>query len=400
MRLLSIPDSIIRKWKKYDLIFTSPCYFHSYFLQKSLIKQGFRVTTIIPSGYPEFLDWYGQADCIRLPPCRDISACSVFSFKTFADFVFNKAIAIYRLYLYSRSKSLMSLGHVTGSFPGLFIKYFARTRQYCFISSCAAEARMTVWQNIEDCDICNHCGLRLNNKHYCQPSAADRRRKERLYFSSGEITTGAFPFTEVPHEIITPFISCDPEHFNPSLRPPPDLLIQRDSPEQLLILHSYGQDPNRLQSDGLNPIKGTHEILRAITRLKNDGVDVKLINISGYHQRLIRYYQVQADICVDELRYGWFGSTPLECASLGIPTIVFINYLFHQYWASNYPELVSCFPFLSANVDNIYEVLLLLCQDPSLRMDLRKKSLEFAHLYLDPDKNAANLASHLRLKNE
>lgn len=387
----------LKKWKKYDLIFYVPCYFHTLFLQRALISQGFKVTTIIPPSYPPFLDWYGEEECIRIPSFEKSRYYSSLPFKTHFKFLTDKLISIYVLYLLSRSSTVMSLGHVLGSFRGVFLKHLVRTRQYCFISSCALDARMSTWQNVENCDICENCGLRQNNKHYCQSHRADTLLMERLRFSSGEITSGAFPYTEVPHEIVTPFISCDPNYFHPLLEPPHELTLCRDSPGQILILHSYAQDDNRLHAHGMNPIKGTEQILNAVSRIKQDGIDVKLINITGYHQSDVRYLQVQADICVDELRYGWFGSTPLECASLGVPTIVYINYLFHKYWSLNYPHLVSSFPFLSADVTNIYDVLKLLCLDHSLRDELKLKSLSFARSYLDPTSNAQYLAEHLQL---
>lgn len=386
----------LKKWKKYDLIFHVPCYFHTLFLQRALIRQGYKVTTIIPSQFPPFLDWYADDDCIRIPSFEKSRYYSCLPFKTHLKSLADRVLSLYVLFLLSRSTTVLSLGHILSSFRGIFLK-LSHTRQYCFISSCALDARMSIWQSVENCDICEYCGLRLNNKHYCQSDRADSRLNERLRFSSGEITSGAFPYTEVPNEIVTPFISCDPSYFNPLLEPPSEFTLYRDSPGQILILHSYAQDHNRTQPDGLNPIKGTQEILDAVSRIKQDGIDVKLINITGYHQSAVRYFQVQADICVDELRYGWFGSTPLECASLGVPTIVYINFLFHKYWSLNYPHLVSSFPFLSADVTNIYDVLKLLCLDSSLRDELKLKSVSFARSYLDPTSNAQRLAAHLQL---
>jgi len=385
--------------KRFDLIFNTPVYFHTYFLQQSLKVCGYRVSTTIPWYYPAYLNWYQPGQSIvspahgiakRMPQqllksrvlWKALSAIDQFWFLCF--FVFSRAV--------------LSRSDVFGELRGFLLKYIFNVRQYCVLTSCAQEARMSTWQSVPGCDICSFCELRIKNLHYCKDHHAQRRIASRKNFSSGEIATGAFPYSETPNELMVPFYCCSRDQFHPRLKVPKGYLLKRDTPDQLLILHSYAQDDSRLNEQvGLNTIKGTDHLLHAVQALKAEGLNIKLINLTGYNQQDLRYLQVQADLCVDELRYGWWGSTPLECAALGVPTIVYINYLFAAFWQKNYPEFATLIPFLSADTTTITDVLRMVCLDPALRNELRQKSLRFAQAYLDPDRNAHRLAEALEL---
>lgn len=390
---------LFSRWARYDLVFHIPLYFHTYFLQQSLIYQGYRVTTTIPWDYPDFLNWYPPTESISSPAKAIATILPGLVVKHHSARRLLSLIDNFHFFLiFACSRKILCRANVFSGLRGYFLKYVTRTRQYCFLSSCALEARMAVWQSTPGCNICNHCELRVKNLHYCQDHLAQKRLCQRKRFSSGEIATGAFPFTEAPNELMVPFLSCSPTKFHPDLHAPNHQLLRRDSPDQLLILHSYAQDHSRFNvKDGLNTIKGTGPLLQSVDTLRDEGLNIKLVNLSGINQQDLRYLQVQADICVDELRYGWWGSTPLECAALGVPTIVYLNFLFVSFWQKNYPEFATLIPFLSADTSTITDVLRLLCLDAGLRAELRQKSLRFAQAYLDPDRNAHVLAKALGL---
>ena len=387
------------RWKCYDLVFNVPLYFHTYFLQKSLIAQGYRISTTIPWDFPDFVNWYPSGESITSPAralARHLRTHSVRYRRV--KWLLSLIDQAYFFVILIRSRAILSRGHVYSGLRGYILNNVAQTRQYCFLSSCALEARMTIWQATPGCEMCEHCELRVKNLHYCHDYLAQKRLRQRQRFSSGEIATGAFPFTEAPNELMVPFLSCSSAQFHPDLEVPDHYLLRRDSPDQLLILHAYAQDERRINSvDGMNSIKGTDQVLLAVDTLKREGLNIKLVNLTGYNQQELRYLQVQADLCIDELRYGWWGSTPLECAALGVPTIVYINYLFACFWQKNYPEFANLIPFLSANTSTITDVLRLLCLDADLRAELRWKSLRFAQAYLDPDRNARVLVKALGL---
>lgn len=386
-------------FKRFDLVFHVPVYFHTYFLQRSLQACGYRVTTTIPWDYPAYVNWYAPGQVITSPAHFIAKRLSLHLLKRR---ILRRALsAIDQIFFFGFfvcSRIVFSRGDVFGGLRGLLLKHVFRVRQYCMLTSCALEARMETWQSVPGWDMCDHCELRNKNLHYCHDYLAERRLKRRQRFSLGEIATGAFPFSEAPNELFVPFLNCSKQFFSPDLKVPSEYRVDRDSPDQLIVIHSFAQDETRLASkDFLNPAKGTDHLLHAVHTLREEGLNIKLVNLTGYNQQDLRYLQVQADLCVDELRYGWWGSTPLECAALGVPTIVYINYLFAAFWQKNYPEFATLIPFLSADTSTITDVLRMLCLDPALRSELRQKSLRFAQAYLDPDRNARRLAEALEL---
>ena len=72
-------------------------------------------------------------------------------------------------------------------------------------------------------------------------------------------------------------------------------------------------------------IKSTHIYLPLIERLKAEGYDVELIFVHGRPQPGVRFYQVQADIVVDMLTFGFFGANVREAMMLGKPVVCYLR---------------------------------------------------------------------------
>ena len=351
-------------------------------MQKELRRLGYKVDTYVTWDYPKYLIWYEPNEMIRPPFIANNRFLSYLN-------------AIHQLFLYATSEHILSLGGVMGGWWGFIVTRIFRTKQFCIISSCATEARMSSWAMVGNGRLCNNCGLLKNNTNHCTDSHADKRLQARLLYSSGEITSGAISFSETPNERAIPFISCDNSFFNRQLVIPEHLKINKKN-GFIYIIHSYAADKNRLQGDGFNPIKGTKFILEAINRLNSEGYKIELINPTNIKQKDMRFLQLQADFCVEELFYGWWGSTPLECAALGVPSLLYIDPTFEKHWYTNFPELKGFIPFLNTSKHNIYSNIKLLCDDPDLRRELSRDSLIFADKFLDPRKNAQSLLSILK----
>lgn len=356
------------------VLFNTPSYFHTYFLQKAMRQMGIKVDTYVPWEYPEMLLWYKSDEMIR-PLFKNTNI--------FFRFVNNLRI----MYLFITSECVFSLGTVIGGKAGFMINKIFGRKQMCNLSSCAMDARMSSWEKVGNGRLCDNCGLRLNNKNYCTDELSDKRLKARTKYSIGEISSGAIPFCEAPNEKAIPFICCDSEYFNQDLVIPDDLKIDK-KPGYIYIIHSFANDQNRSNKKNLNPIKGTEFIFKALESLGAEGYKIELINPTDLHQSKLRFLQVQADFCVDELRYGWWGSTPLECAALGVPAIVYMDPIFMNHWKKNFPELKEAIPFISATPETVYSAIKLLCDDLILRKELSEKSLIFSKAFLDPNKNA------------
>ena len=88
---------------------------------------------------------------------------------------------------------------------------------------------------------------------------------------------------------------------------------------------------------------------KAIEELRNEGHKIKYIFIKDKHLKDMKYYQVQADIVVEQLIYGWWGSTGVETMSLGKPVICYLRESWIKNFHNYYPEIKSI-PIVKANV--------------------------------------------------
>jgi glycosyltransferase involved in cell wall biosynthesis len=92
----------------------------------------------------------------------------------------------------------------------------------------------------------------------------------------------------------------------------------------------------------------------------------------------LRYYQVQADIVVDMLTFGWFGANVREALMLGKPVVCYIRPEFAEQVREELPEYIDELPVVSATPETVESVLKELVQDPHRRRELGRRSREFA----------------------
>jgi|LakMenEpi03Aug12_release.lakeMendotaPanAssembly.Ray.scaffolds.fasta_scaffold749948_1 hypothetical protein len=160
---------------------------------------------------------------------------------------------------------------------------------------------------------------------------------------------------------------------------PQNYLIQKTS--TFKILHStslVGRDLNNKN------IKGSSYIKKAIAQLVNEGYNCELIQVKDVDSKNMRYLQSQADLIIDQLIYGSWGSTSLEGVALGKPVICY----FKSEWKKNYIDNfgIDIWPFIEANPQTIYSVIKDLLDNPMLISKYSKLSREFAIKYLDVKK--------------
>lgn len=162
--------------------------------------------------------------------------------------------------------------------------------------------------------------------------------------------------------------------WSPDLAIPDRIERFKRKPGEVLVFHAVGNIKDR-QSETRN-IKGTPAVLRAIDRLRDEGYPVRLVFKTGVPSRDMRYYQIQADIVVDQIVYGRWGASARETLALGIPTIGRID--------REQPEgvkpsraLQEC-PIVDASEETIYQVLKDLVEHPEKRERIGRESREYA----------------------
>ena len=156
------------------------------------------------------------------------------------------------------------------------------------------------------------------------------------------------------------------------------------------ILHSTSLQGR--ESNDKN-IKGSKYVINAVAKLKNEGYNCELINTESVHIKNMRYIQAQADLVIDQLIYGHWGSSSLEGIALGKPVICYFN----KEWKINYLRnfSIDVWPFIEADTTSIYDVIKNLLDNPRLILEYSRLSTEFATKYLNIESNAKEFVGYL-----
>jgi len=248
-----------------------------------------------------------------------------------------------------------------------------------FPSGCRSELTKEEFSRFDNGNVCDNCGWAV-----CD----DRINKKRLSlvgkYADLVVGWGTFdsPHFEYTHNR---YKSLDLDLWRPGLNVPKkyDLFPT----ENIRIMHSF-YDGNRLH--GGKNIKGSPYIVEAINRLKEEGYKVEYLYISNVPSNEIRYYQVQSDIVVEQLIYGWWGSTGVETLALGKPVVCYLRPAWKKFFLEKFPEYDEL-PIVEANTENIYEVLKNLVIDEAFRREKGKESRRFAESHYDVVKNTQSL---------
>ncbi|MGY4178325.1 hypothetical protein ACVIHH_003616 [Bradyrhizobium sp. USDA 4518] len=160
------------------------------------------------------------------------------------------------------------------------------------------------------------------------------------------------------------------DRWRPDLEVPDAFRIAR-APDELLVYHAVGN--YEIRRDQGRDIKGTGAVLSAIDRLKAEGFPIRLFFATDVPSRDVRYYQVQADIVVDQLNYGRLGANARESLMLGRPLITSLKH-------GRGPKLpyLATAPVQHADEKTIYGELRALINDPERRRKMSELSRVFA----------------------
>lgn len=116
-------------------------------------------------------------------------------------------------------------------------------------------------------------------------------------------------------------------------------------------------------------IKGTEDILKVLTQLRKKGIKFRLRLVENItHKEAIEVYKT-ADIVIDEIRQGPYGSLAIECLALGKPVICRRDIKFEKYYK-------DC-PIINADKNTLYTSLHKLIQKPELRKKLSRQGRTF-----------------------
>lgn len=167
--------------------------------------------------------------------------------------------------------------------------------------------------------------------------------------------------------------TLDPSVWSPEIGVPPHMSLSRE-PNEVLVYHAVGNAERRRKNG--RDIKGSGAVFDAIETLQKEGLPVRLVFFSNVPSTEIKYYQVQADIVIDQLNYGRYGANARECMMLGRPVIGSIDGT--QEDSEDIHRMFEDCPIVSASVNTITDVLRNVVQDAAKRTRLGRASRDFA----------------------
>ncbi len=379
--------------KKKSILFVQPDYHCSFFYRDELRKKGWKVDIYVPWGYPEEL-LYSAKEILR-PPRTNGS-------RTFVTKYIDHLLLVlwwflhfwrYEYHVYYGRPPVIRLFEKELGLTKIFGKDFlielwvskALGIKLIFLpSGCHDDEIKAEITKLDNGNVCGNCGAW--DKCFDEKNVLNFDRIRRFF--DMQIGVGAIDSTQFEMSHIK-YKSIDLSLWNPSLKVPE----QHRLPEtkNVRVLHSAYLEKSGRSWQGRN-IKGSAFVISAIERLKKEGYPVEYYFIKDKPSNQMRFYQLQADIAVEQLIYGWWGSTFVETSALGKPVVCYLRPSWKKFFLKKFPEYNEL-PIVEANIENIYEVLKRLVTDDAYRLQKGKDSRRFAELHFDPVKNTQNLVS-------
>jgi glycosyltransferase involved in cell wall biosynthesis len=131
------------------------------------------------------------------------------------------------------------------------------------------------------------------------------------------------------------------------------------------------------------PAKGTGYILDAVERLRKK-YEFDFILLENIPHEEVVAKMTEADIVIDQLIIGAFGTITLEGMALGKPAVCFIDEVLKK-------KLSADCPIINSDPDKIYSTLETLLANPELRHSTGLRSRKYVEEHHDADKIAAQL---------
>ena len=381
--------------KKQSVLFVRPDYHCSFFYREQFRKLGWKADIYVPRNYPKGL-LYSDKDLLGPPHFADRPRYffKVIDHLLFILWWFTKFWR-YKYHLYYCSPPAVNLlenrtkiHRIFGS-GFLFELFFAKLFKVKLIyspSGCLEEESKENFSKLDQGNVCNNCGFwdrcddKINKNNF-----AIINRYFNMVVGYGLMDSTQMKMTHCKYK------SIDLSLWSPSLNIPSEYKLPHS--RNIRILHSSYLSKSGRDWQGRN-IKGSTFVLAALERLKNEGHPVEYLNIIDKPSNQMRFYQAQVDIVVEQLIYGWWGSTGVETMALGKPVVCYIRPSWKEFFLKTFPEY-SSLPVVEADTQSIYEVLKKLVTDADYRRQKGDESRRFAEAHFDPEKNTAKLINLL-----
>lgn len=376
---------------KKSILFVNPDYHCTFQYRRELEKRGWKVRIYVAPEYPRKILYTDEQIISFLGRKKSINAARL-------KYLVWLTLNIHRYHFilfYGRPmrfpmQKIFKVQTFFGNiifFPELLICKLARRKVIYLPSGCRDEFLKEKFGKFDNGNVCNNCGIEnICNDKENKVFIDVMKRNSKMIIGQGYYKRSEFVLTSIPWK------SIDLDLWHPNIELPPHIPQLRKHRDTILILHSTAlENRNSLPRN----IKGSQFIEEAVLKLKNEGFNCELISVRGIESKEMRFYQVQADIIVDQLIYGSWGSTTIESLALGKPTICYLR----SEWKDHYLESFGLteLPIIGAGTDSIYIHLKELLMSEIFRRDIGVKSRLFAEKMFDVSKNVDSFIKELNL---
>ena len=370
---------------KKSILLVNPNYHYSFTLKNELNKLGWRADIYVNNLYPNKL-LYGN-DVIREKILINKRNIVILMNRLF---FFIKIIYLYKFFYVYGDAEVFTIYRNKNNWLGRYLATDSISPELCILKFFGK--KIIFFPNGCHQELLKKDFIRQDGGHLCSNCVVP-------YASCNDIDNKIiFDKVNKYHDFIvanTPMISpslpkktqikdrfIDLNEFHPDTQIPNEFLLPKS--QTVRVLHSFF-DSNR--SDPLKNVKGSPYIYAAIEKLRSEGIDVEYIYVNNVEAVNMKFIQLQADIVIDQLIYGWWGSTSIECMALGKPVICYLNKDLKCEFFKAFPEYTSL-PIFEADKETIYLSLKKLVLDPKLRLHIGKQSRYFSEKHFNAKINS------------
>ena len=381
--------------RKKSILFLRPDYHCSFFYRDEFRKLGWKADIFLSPGYPENL-LYSNEDVLQAPklsgtrfrPIRWLNHIMMLLWWLTQFWRYEFHLYYGRPPLFNFMEEHLGWTRLLGK-NFLVELWFAKLFGVKLIflpTGCHDDESKENFTKLDKGNVCGNCGYwnkcddALNNLNFTRIG-----RFFDMQIGVGAINSTQFQMTHMKYK------SIDLNLWQPILTVPPE--HQLVASDKIRILHSAYLGKSGRDWQGRN-IKGSPFVLAAIERLKQEGHPIEYYFIENKPSNQMRFYQAQADIVVEQLIYGWWGSTGVETMALGKPVVCYLRPSWKTFFLKTFPEYDSL-PIVEADTNTIYDVLKKLVTDADYRRRKGEESRRFAEAHFDPEKNAKAFAKLL-----
>ena len=376
------------------VLFVNPDYHNSRTLAKGLNKIGIQSNIWIPLTYNRDFIFESDMNLYEKPSLiylwhKKIKGNSLF--KKHLKRILHVSIAIKKWLVFYKYGRLVIYGDLIflNYFPDsalvrIYKKYFGKI--YYVPSGCRFEAPKSWWANIENGSICSNCGF--------EPNCDEKESILNIAMANQHATkTIGFGFMNSPYlkqtHIKYKSFELNDEDF--------ETTIKTKNENVKRFFHSYSITGRAL--NGKN-IKGTDIIKSIFENLKKNRSDFDYEIQTGIRAKDIRNYQKNFDVIIDQLHYGWWGSTTLEALSLGIPVMCHLKKDFIDKFERNFNISKEELPIINVSAQDLKERITDILDNPQLLDEYKSKIPNFLNKFLDADNNISEFIKFIDLDND